>query len=159
MLLLIPAIPITVCACGVQKPIDLSDGIASAIASLLLLMRGPGAVGTTALECRRLAPATFHNIQEVCRDQLAQPVCDRVLSPLQRKAAPARRPDRDHKTVCVVLLNCYITKCSVGKLLHHNSPGTRSLNLACMSHHSVTASDFPFCNLVRGQTQHMEASV
>ena len=49
----------------VQKPIDIDDEVSSAMAALLLLVRGPAAVGTTVLERRRMAPTTYHNIQEV----------------------------------------------------------------------------------------------
>ena len=48
-----------------QKPIVLDDDLASAMAVLVLSLRGPGAVGTTALECRSVAPITLHNILEV----------------------------------------------------------------------------------------------
>ena len=48
-----------------QKPIELDDDLASAMAALVLSMRGPGAVGTTAMECRSVAPTTLHNIIQV----------------------------------------------------------------------------------------------
>ena len=52
------------CPCA-QKPVDLDDDLASAMAVLALSMRGPGAIGTTAMECRSVAPTTLHNILEV----------------------------------------------------------------------------------------------
>ena len=48
-----------------QKPVAVDGDTASAMAALLLFLRGPNAVGTTALECGSLAPTTYHNIQEV----------------------------------------------------------------------------------------------
>jgi len=48
-----------------QKPIELDDDLASAMAALVLSMRGSGAVGTTAMECRSVAPTTLHSIIQV----------------------------------------------------------------------------------------------
>ena len=49
-----------------QRQFELTNDAAASMALLLESMRGKGAVGTTALECRSLAPATLLNIIEVC---------------------------------------------------------------------------------------------
>ena len=50
----------------VQHAIEMDDTSAAMFSELLTALRGDGAVGTTALECKRMAPAVLADIQEVC---------------------------------------------------------------------------------------------
>ncbi len=48
-----------------QHAIEMDDTGAAMFAELLTALRGKGAVGTTALECKRMAPAVLSDIQQV----------------------------------------------------------------------------------------------
>ena len=47
-----------------QHAIEMDDTGAALFSELLTAMRGSGAVGTTALECQRMAPAVLADIQQ-----------------------------------------------------------------------------------------------
>ncbi len=52
-------------ACQAQRAIEMDDTGAAMFSELLTAMRGGGAVGTTALECKLMAPAVLADIQQV----------------------------------------------------------------------------------------------